>query len=227
MQSLAQRLKVETRALHTAAERTRFMASLLRGELTRAAYCELLRNLYPIYAALEPSLERHCRHPAIAPVFLPVLWRTSRLADDLLELHGPSWPQAYELHPACARYVGRLHEIDAKQPMLLLAHAYVRFLGDLSGGQLLRPIVAAALQAPCGKGTAFHDFGSAAETLDLKRSFRAGLEGISVDADAADALVAEAKSAFALHCRLFDELAMACLPPGAQRGAAMQLSAAP
>lgn len=212
MPGLAERLKQETRVLHTAAERSSFMSSLLRGSLTRAAYCALLRNLHPNYAALEPSLERHARHPAIAPVFLPALWRTRRLTEDLLELHGPSWSGAYAQQPACARYVERLHAVDASNPMLLLAHAYVRFLGDLSGGQLLRPIVAANLQAAGGKGTAFYDFGDAADALALKRSFRAGLNEVRVGEADADALVAESRLAFELHCSLFDELALACLP---------------
>ena len=132
--SLAERLRTETRALHTAAERSRFMGVLLRGQMDRASYCALLRNLHAIYAALEPALARHAGHPVLAPVFLPRLARTQALADDLLTLHGSAWADAIALQPATARYLRRLHEIEAAQPELLFAHAYVRFLGDLSGG---------------------------------------------------------------------------------------------
>jgi len=48
--SLAERLKTETRALHTSAERSTFMGVLLRGRMERPAYCALLRNLHAIYA---------------------------------------------------------------------------------------------------------------------------------------------------------------------------------
>lgn len=209
--NLAQRLKAETRALHTAAERSRFMGVLLRGQMPLAPYCALLRNLHAIYAALEPALARQVRHPAIAPVFLPGLWRTRALVDDLLALHGPAWAAAFELQPSSARYVRHLHAIEAAQPERLLAHAYVRYLGDLSGGQMLGRIVAASLRpaavrAPAS-GTAFYDFGGAARTQALTLAWRAGLNQVDLDAAAVDGLVAEARLAFEMHACLFDELA--------------------
>jgi heme oxygenase len=210
MPSLAERLKAETRALHTSAERSRFMGLLLRGQMERPAYCEMLRNLHAIYAALEPALVRHAQHPVIAPVFEPALARTDALAADLLALHGPDWTDAFELQPAAARYARRLHEIDATQPAMLLAHAYVRYLGDLSGGQMLRRVVAEGMHLPAHTGTAFYDFGEPHETQALTQAFRAGLDKVIFDATSADALVAEAVLAFQWHRALFDELAQAC-----------------
>ncbi len=207
MQSLAERLRSETRTLHLTAERSRFMGELLHGRLARSAYCALLRNLHAIYAALEPALQRHALHPAIAPIYSPALWRTQALAMDLIALHGESWHAAWQLQPATQRYVSRLNQLVTEQPELLLAHAYVRYLGDLSGGQLLRRIVANTLGAPEGEGTAFYHFGDATETRALTQSFRAGLAQIAVDANGADSMVGEAVQSFELHCELFDQLA--------------------
>ena len=221
---LPDRLRSETRALHTAAERSRFMSALLRGRMLRPAYCALLRNLQAIYAALEPALAAHVAHAVIAPLLSPAawqaLWRRAALAADLQQLHGADWAEAIALQPATVRYVERLHELDARQPELLLAHAYVRYLGDLSGGQMLGRIVSASVVAslPVNRtataaataGTAFYDFGDAAQTLALTQEFRAGLGAVVVDAATADALVGEARLAFELHSQLFDELALAC-----------------
>lgn len=211
--TLAQRLKAETKALHTAAERSRFMGVLLRGQMSRAPYCAMLRNLHSIYAALESALARRARHPVIAPVFLPGLVRTDALVDDLLAVHGADWAIAFELLPTSLRYVAHLQAIEAAQPERLLAHAYVRYLGDLSGGQMLRRIVAASMGLPraqgAGCGTAFYDFGDAASTRALTLTFRAGLDDVVVDDEGADAIVAEARLAFEWHLRLFDELARA------------------
>lgn len=205
--SLAERLKTETRALHTAAERSTFMGALLRGRIERPAYCALLRNLHAIYAALEAALARHATHALIAPVHAPALSRTAALASDLLVLHGPAWASEIVLQPAAVGYVARLHEVVATQPGLLLAHAYVRYLGDLSGGQMLRRIVAQSAALAGERGVAFYDFGDATATRDLTHAFRAGLASVSADAVQADALIEEAKLAFGLHQRLFDELA--------------------
>ena len=210
--SLSERLKSETRTLHTEAERSSFMGVLLRGKMEQAAYCALLRNLHAIYAALEPALERHATHPVIAPIFAPSLARTQSLATDLDTLYGAGWAAALGLQPSSAQYVLRLKLIEAHEPELLLAHAYVRYLGDLSGGQMLSRIVAQSMGLPAGQGTAFYDFGDASETTQLTRAFRDGLLAVAVGDVGVDAIVAEARSAFQRHHDLFEELADAHLP---------------
>jgi heme oxygenase len=204
---LAQRLRDETRLLHVDAEKSAFMSVLMRGRMDRAAYAALLRNLLAIYEALEPALARHATHAALAPLDLAGLARSSSLRDDLATLAGAG-DLPTELRPAAVGYAARLRELDAGRPELLLAHAYVRYLGDLSGGQLLSGIVARSPGLARGVGTAFYDFGAAAPASVLGAAFRAGLDR-AVLADA-DAVVAEARLAFQRHRRLFDELAEAC-----------------
>jgi heme oxygenase (biliverdin-producing, ferredoxin) len=202
---LAQRLKVETRDLHVQAERSAFMSRLLRGELSRTAYVALLRNLLAIYAELEPALRRHALHPAIAVLDLAPLARTEALVDDLAAFGAPDVATAsIGIEPSCRLYVDRLRVIADTEPELLLAHAYVRYLGDLSGGQMLRGVVARNMQLPLGTGVAFYDFGDASTTTGLAAKFRDGLDAATVDDDA---IVREAKAAFDRHRALFDELA--------------------
>lgn len=201
---LAQRLRDETRTLHVDAEQTPFMSALLRGRIDRVAYAALLRNLYAIYEVLEPALARHAAHPALAPLNLPVLARLTSLRDDLARIADPS-DATCDLRPAAVRYVARLRELDAAHPELLLAHAYVRYLGDLSGGQLLRDIVARSPGLALRAGTAFYEFGDAAATSNLAADFRSSLDRAVVDDP--DAVVAEARLAFTRHRELFDELA--------------------
>ncbi len=203
---LAERLRAETRELHTLAERSPFMSALLRGRMERAAYVALLRNLQAIYAALEPALRRHAAHPALAPLHDPALARGESLQDDLAVVD-PGTGGDDPVQPATLRYVQRLRELDAERPELLLAHAYVRYLGDLSGGQLLSGIVARSLDLPPDRGVAFYDFGDADAAAALARSFRHGLAAAVIDDE--DAVVAEARLAFEWHRRLFEELAAA------------------
>ena len=221
--NLAESLKAETKHLHTALERGPLMHSLLCGQMPRTPYCALLRNLHAVYDALEPALRRHATHAAVAAVYSPALFRSQSLADDLTELHGAGWQQEIALAPAGSRYVLHLQELADARPALLVAHAYVRYLGDLSGGQMLRRIVAGALALADGRGTRFYDFGAPPEVTAHVQAFRAGLAQLGHDAEQAAAIVAEAVLAFRLHQALFDELAGApvtgragrCLPqPG-------------
>ncbi len=205
--SLAESLKAHTKALHTELERGPLMHSLLRGQMPLAPYCALLRNLHAVYAELEPALDQHAAHPSVAPLHLPRLFRCGPLADDLAELHGASWQQEIAMAAAARRYASHLREIAADRPALLVAHAYVRYLGDLSGGQMLRRIVAGGLALPDGRGTRFYDFGDASEVAAQVRAFRAGLAQLDHDDEQVAAIVAEAVLAFRLHQALFDELA--------------------
>lgn len=217
--SLADRLREETRELHRAAERSRFVQALLRGELEPRAYALMLRSLHGLYAALESGLARHAGDPRLAAFAEPALWRREAIERDLQALAGPSWRETLRPAAAAARYVARLDALAAAQPLRLAGHAYVRYLGDLSGGQVLARVVARSVGRDDGGATAFYDFGGAVAAARSAQALRRGLDRLGADADSADAVVEEACTAFALHGELFDELAvhagLAAAPAGA------------
>jgi heme oxygenase len=206
---LAERLRSGTRDLHTQTERAGVMPALLRGELPRERYCALLRNLHALYVALESALTQHAAHGEVAPVVFPALFRQHALADDLTVLHGSDWAQSIGLQSAAQHYVERLHGLAAGQPGLLTAHAYVRYLGDLSGGQALRRIVARTYALADDAGARFYDFGPAEAVRMHAQRFRDGLGALGIDVPHMEALVAEARWAFARHGELFEQLAEA------------------
>ncbi|MBI3350358.1 MAG: biliverdin-producing heme oxygenase [Burkholderiales bacterium] len=200
---LAVRLKEETRQLHTQAERSGVMADLLHGRLDLDSYCDLLRNLQAIYAALEKGLDRH---PPDTRLWRPELRRLAALEQDLDRLHSPTWHGNEPLTPATAAYVARLQSLAQVEPTRLLAHAYLRYLGDLHGGQMLARVIRQRFGLEGPEGTAFYAFGEPAQVDALKRDFRAGLDALDLTEQQADALVAEACEAFRLHLQLFEEL---------------------
>ena len=211
--SLPQRLKAATAEEHRRVERSGLMATLLRGRIERLAYLALLRNLHALYAALEPALSRQAAHPAVGPVVGPVvvpeLFRRAALESDVQALQREADPPPAVLRPATVAYVERLREIEATQPELLVAHAYVRYLGDLSGGQQLRRIVGQALGLTGAAGTRFYDFGDTSQVSRLAQGFRAALDEVGARAHDAGAIVAEAEGAFARHGQIFEQLAAA------------------
>jgi heme oxygenase len=203
---LAARLRTATHELHRLVERAGLMPALLRGQLPMAGYLALLRNLQPIYAALESGLARHAAHPQLAPLPLAGLARAPALAADLESLHGPGWALDLTLCAAAQAYVGRLQQLADHQPALLAAHAYVRYLGDLNGGQVLARRVGQALRLSPGQGLAFYDFGPDEQAAAQARALRDGLDAIAPDEPAAQALVDEACAAFERHRELFEQL---------------------
>jgi heme oxygenase (biliverdin-producing, ferredoxin) len=84
-------------------------------------------------------------------------------------------------------YVSRIEELaDGADPSPLLAHSYVRYLGDLSGGQIIRHVVAKAytLDEKEGRGVSFYAFKSLrsqklanqGEMKRIKEWFRDGID---------------------------------------------------
>ncbi len=203
---LPERLRLGTRDLHAAAERSGLMAELLAGRIRRPAYLRLLRNLHAIYEALEATLP--LAFTAAAPGLpLAALGRAGALAADLATLHGPLWRTELPLEPAAAAYVQRIEQLAAATPRRLLAHAYLRYLGDLHGGQLLRRQVGRALGEDAS--LAFYDFGPPEQVLALRLRLREVLAALAPGESEAQAMVDEARWGFEQHRCLFDALASA------------------
>lgn len=203
---LAARLRDGTREAHRAAERGPFVRAFLRATIDRATYRAYLDALWPVYAALEAGLQRHRAHPVAGPLALPALYRAPAIAADLRELFVAAPADAPPV-PAAAAYAAHLHALADADPTLLVAHAYTRYLGDLSGGQILRGAAARILGVPpSGPGLALYDFPEVADLGACKVDLRARLDALPVDPAGAAALVAEARSAFARNAAIFSEL---------------------
>jgi heme oxygenase (biliverdin-producing, ferredoxin) len=106
-----------------------------------------------------------------------------------------------------SRYLGRIRTVAYDRPELLVGHLYTRYLGDLSGGQILGRIAARALGVDTtGKGVAFYRFDRITDMTAFKALYRERLDALPIDEKTADAIVAEALLAFRLNLLLFEEL---------------------
>jgi heme oxygenase len=181
------------------------MRALLGGSLSPTVYAALLANLRPVYGAMEVGLEAHQDHPAIHPIFHPALHRSEALDGDLAALAGAGWPGDRPLTDPALEYADRIRQAADFAPWRLVAHAYTRYLGDLSGGQIIAQIVTEHL-GPHGATTAFYRFPGIPDTARFKEEYRAALDALPLDAAETDEVVAESLAAFDLNARLFEAL---------------------
>jgi heme oxygenase len=217
-QSLARALKHGTRKEHRAIERVTLVRSFLRGAIERGTYARLLFNLRRVYIQLEAGLTLHRGHPLLGCLYLPVLFRQRELERDLQALcaHGVPGPASHTAgtHGAASgsaatdRYCRCLAHLTEEDPALLIGHFYTRYLGDLSGGQILRRLLAPVLSLPPGEGLCFYDFAGYPDTAPLRDEVRHRLDSLAVDpaGPLGQRLVDEARHAFALNQALFEEL---------------------
>jgi heme oxygenase (biliverdin-producing, ferredoxin) len=205
-EGLAKRLQRETRALHGQAEASALMGALIGGTIERGLYVALLRNLQAVYAALEAALGRHRSDPRLAFATAQPLLRSARIAQDLETLVASDPPAQSALVAATIDYAQQLNGLAARDPLRLVAHAYVRYLGDLYGGQQLARGLRQHFGLQGDAGTRFYEFGSPAEVQALRQAFRAGLDAVQPNPAESDAIVDEARTAFRRHIELFEQL---------------------
>ncbi|WP_166645024.1 biliverdin-producing heme oxygenase [Dongia mobilis] len=139
-------MRQHTRELHMQAERSGIIRELLQRRADRLGHGLHLRNLLPAYKALEANLERHSGHPVLGEVRQPALYRGAAILSDLVQLFGPDWEDRLPLLDEAVAYAKRIDAATEADPARLLAHAYVRYLGDLNGGRILRDLMAKALE---------------------------------------------------------------------------------
>ena len=205
--ALAADLKEGTKKSHSAAENTKFVAGFLRGVVDEESYRKLIQDFYFIYSALEEEMERLEDDTFLSPINFSELDRVKSLKKDLRYYYGPNWNQTIKPSQACVQYVERIHEVaDSNEPYLLVGHHYTRYLGDLSGGQILRNIAEKALDLPKGEGLHFYDFPKIEDKKAFKTKYREGLDNVTTDTSKINDIIAEANYAFRLNMYLFDEL---------------------
>lgn len=177
-----QTLKDLTWENHKKAERTLFIKRLLKRQLTTYQYYTYLCNQLVAYSLLE--------HYALQEGVLTnieKIVRTDKIAKDIFELEqqNPSFrvPGCYK---STNKYLERLNAIKNNSDALM-AHIYVRHMGDLSGGQIIKKYV---------PGPSNH-YEFDCDVNELKDLIRAKLSNNLAD---------EANNCFVLIQDIFDEM---------------------
>ena len=204
--NFAKQLKEGTKKSHSAAENTTFVKSFLRGVVSKESYRALVNDLYFVYSALEEEVDNLKDHPIVGNLQLPDLNRKNALEMDLRYYYGPIWRSFIKPSEACERYVNRIHEVAKNEPELLVGHHYTRYLGDLSGGQILKGIAEKSLGLRNGEGLKFYDFEKIEDTKLYKIGYRGILDDLPIDQHQANAIITEANYAFRLNMYMFDTL---------------------
>ena len=201
---LAKQLKEGTKQSHSAAENTKFVSSFLRGVVSKKGYRQLVANYYFIYQAMEVEVLRLKDDPVVGPLNIKELYRHRRLAKDCEYFYGDDWAKTIYPTEACQQYVNRIREVAHDQTELLVGHHYTRYLGDLSGGQILRNIAKNSLKLDDG-GLDFYEF-DIENKKEFKNNYRATLNTLPVTESQVSAIVSEANYAFRLNMFMFEEL---------------------
>ena len=204
--SLSLLMREGTKDSHVRAERSPFMQAFFRGQVPRDGYRELLARLLPVYEAMESAQEQLANHAALRNLYYPQLFRAATLQKDLAFYFGPDWKAHVKETPAVAAYVERVEWLADNWPTGLAAHHYTRYLGDLSGGQMIKRMVQKSFGTEGDDGVVFYEFPQIADIPAFKADYREKMDSMPLKEGEARKLVDEANLAFDLNVGLFSEL---------------------
>ena len=173
-------LKELTWEHHQNAERQEFVKVLMSGSIDPKLYATYLWNQFPQYEILEVMAMAHGLFNGI-----PDILRSKAIMEDFKEL----WPEK-EKPPqhtmATKKYLTHMRTIMNDSDKLM-AHIYVRHMGDLSGGQMIKKKVP-------GSGKFYQFDGNVKE---IKEAIRAKTN---------DSMADEAKICFDYATELFKDM---------------------
>ncbi|MFJ1645394.1 heme oxygenase (biliverdin-producing) [Streptomyces sp. NPDC088258] len=195
---------------HTVANNSTFMSDLLGGRLGVDAYTRYTEQLWFVYRALEEGTETLRLDPVAGPFIQPELARTPQLERDLAHLRGADWRVGIEPLASTAAYAARVQECVRTWPGGFVAHHYTRYLGDLSGGQVLRDRAEKTWGFERkGDGVRFYVFEEIGNPAAYKRRYRELLDTVAADDLEKQRIIDECKRAFdfnvAVLCELSDQ----------------------
>ena len=172
-------LRELTKDNHTNAERQEFVKILFSGSIDLKLYATYLYNQFPMYELLEV-----CAMPHGLLTDIQGILRAKAIRKDFEELWGNE-EDIPKLCPVVKQYMDHIMNIK-DDPKKLMAHIYVRHMGDLAGGQMIAKKVPGA-----GK---YYQFENAD---DLKTAVR-----LKID----DSMADEAKVCFDFATQFFKEM---------------------
>ncbi len=206
--ALARQLREGTKKSHTMAENTGFVSCFLKGVVDKSTYRTLVADFYFVYKAMEDQTSRLSSegHSVITPIGYKELNRLKSLEQDLTFYFGSNWINEIKPTPAAQSYVERIHQVANETPELLVGHHYTRYLGDLSGGQILKKIAQKAMNLSEHDGLRFYEFDEIDDEKAFKQKYSETLNSLPIDQAMADLIVEEANRAFKFNMQMFEEL---------------------
>lgn len=193
-------------SMHGSAQHSSFMSELFAGTLDRQRYITLVGQHYGIYRALERASVGMRADPAAGPFVRDELARVPALFADLYAFAGADWESLVQPIDATRAYCERIEAVCADWPGGFVAHHYVRYMGDLSGGQAIRTLVARTLGFERDNGAAFYYFDGIEDADAFKQEYRRMLDGAPWDADEQQRIIDEILLAYDFNARLLNAI---------------------
>lgn len=204
--TFSEAIKAASWDAHQHAEHSAFMQDLLGGALDLSDYADLVAQHWFAYQVLEAASDAMADDPVGSAFVHDELRRIPALEADLHSLLGFDWRERVTATPETTAYCDRMREVCFDWAGGYVAHHYVRYLGDLSGGQVVRRIVERTYGIDDHAGTGFYVFDRVEDPKAFKDAYRRQLDEAPWTSEERDRIVGEILEAYRHNTALLDGL---------------------
>lgn len=201
IKTLSARLREGTHGKHAEVSHSPFSKKLSEGSVTEGEYKKYLAFLDLLYPQLEFQLNEWKHVSYIEPFTneaFAVLFRSKALEHDMQHFH------AKEIDPGTAakEYGMRLAEIALHKTHLLIAHVYMRYLGDLFGGRAIYENI----KHRWPEGMAFYQYPHLENPKAFIGTFKEILDSLKLDEAEQGEILEEVLWSYDQHLKIFNEI---------------------
>jgi heme oxygenase len=201
-ESFSNQLKSSTMKAHEAIERNEFINRIFKMQISRQEYALLVNGFKEVYKSMERAITRNFSDEDLYKFRFDKLKRVSRLEQDVSYWGEVPIISHRKLQIAVGDYLKKIENLSQKNPHLLWAHLYVRYFGDLSGGQMMAIFLAKNFGSD--EGLSFYEFGDRYEIASLKQGFRTAIDQYGeMYKDFRNPIIEEANLVFKLNDDLY------------------------
>ncbi len=200
-------IKAVTDENHRAAEESKFIVDLMSGQSSMLNYYRYMAALAPIYAQMEAAFQERSPEGILQYFDHRALDRFNKIESDLdflaKELDLPEdWSEKNQLN-STNTYLARItpETSDAR----LLAHHYIRYLGDLSGGRIIGRMLQKHYSLP-SEAMNFYNFDEIGDPVFYKRRYRDLLNLIPLSEIEQEEFLDEVVILYGITRAIFEEL---------------------
>lgn len=197
-------IRQSSKLLHRASEHSGFIKKIIDKEASKEGYGEYLYNLGQMYEVIEEGLVEHGEDAIIKDFVTPELHRSKLIAKDVAYLLVDA-SNTLEALGSTVAFKQRIDEIKQTDPVLLIAHAYTRFMADLFGGRTFFQLFNEYYQIPT-EGLHYYTFPEIQDIRGYAMGYAAKLGQIKLSPELQTRFINEVNNAYIYNLALSNEL---------------------
>ena len=197
-------IREKTSLLHSAAENTGYIKKLVDGTASVEGYAEYILNLERMYRAIEMALDKNENNEIVKPFVTRELYRSELMRKDLKFLLGHK-VDSIKLLASTEACVAKIEELSEKNPELVVAYAYTRFLADLFGGRTFLSLLSTSYKIS-GEGLNYYNFPEITDLRGYVMKYHNMLAGINLPEEKKIDFINEVNNAYIYNLAISNEL---------------------